>query len=666
MDSVTPSQRARRPAGRSGGLICGLSAASIVIVVVSAVIGALAAIAVVVVLRSGLLHPGDHHGHHAGETGPAAGSLAARLEMLEHAIEDELNVVKDIAARELNGVGVVALKSMGHSHARPTQKPGVGASGGRLGLHAHDTSTDAEEHASRLRDKAAVPIPAAEIARATQELQPSTPANHHMTESSNPWAEGGADEAEEDTATGGQATGTTLRAPSGNVRGFQAGSQGSGDSSVVESSTLGPQASDSSDRTTLSGAEVAASGLGTADGKFAGAIRTQSMAKCEQIETDGRLRLRVRERTKFPSLQPLNRWAEVSGTTPADCPQRPNRDYKSHPVTIFQPGRGAGKVPDGRFDCPAGKILKCPFDCFITGDSAKAATADVTLSVVPGASALKKGHCPLQKQALFSMENEVYYPNLALSQANMASWDFMGTTHLASDVPLGYGGWYDFNYLEPPTPKTAGAMAVAVISNCAGHNGRLQYIRKLMAAGVSVHHVGQCDHNHDWKPPTGESKGRFVDKIDMLRTYKFTLAFENTNVNDYVTEKYFQPLVAGSVPVYMGAPNSEIYAPSAHSVIRTDDFPTAEALAEYMIYLSRNEEAYNALLNWKFSGVSKGFQRAMAATTDVHSQCRLCRLVRETLEVEVGDSTAMSAEQLVPMQTKEEAPGAVPYKGLGM
>jgi hypothetical protein len=410
---------------------------------------------------------------------------------------------------------------------------------------------------------------------------------------------------------------------------------------------------------------VAASGKGTKNGKFDGGVSSKTLAKCQQVETDGRVRLRVRERTKFAGLQPRNRWAEVSDSTPADCPQRPGRDYKSSPLTIFQPGRGSGKVPDGRFDCPNGKILKCPFDCYLTGDSAKAATSDVTLSVVPGATAMKHGHCPLQKQALFSMENEVYYPNLALNQANMASWDFMGTTHLASDVPLGYGGWYDFNYLESPAPKTATAMAVAVISNCAGHNGRLQYIRKLVAAGVTVHHMGQCDHNHDWSPPGGESKGRFVDKIDMLRTYKFTLAFENTNFNDYVTEKYFQPLVAGSVPVYMGAANSEIYAPAPHSVIRTDDFPSPEALARYMIYLASNEEAYNALLSWKFTGVSKGFQNAMAATTDLHSQCRLCRLVRETLEVEVGDKQAMAKEILVPMQTKEQAPGAVPYPGLG-
>lgn len=36
-----------------------------------------------------------------------------------------------------------------------------------------------------------------------------------------------------------------------------------------------------------------------------------------------------------------------------------------------------------------------------------------------------------------------------------------------------------------------------------------------------------------------------VDKVEALKHYKFSLAFENSNEEDYVTEKYFQSLVAG-------------------------------------------------------------------------------------------------------------------------
>lgn len=36
-----------------------------------------------------------------------------------------------------------------------------------------------------------------------------------------------------------------------------------------------------------------------------------------------------------------------------------------------------------------------------------------------------------------------------------------------------------------------------------------------------------------------------VDKVEALKRYKFSLAFENSNEEDYVTEKFFQSLVAG-------------------------------------------------------------------------------------------------------------------------
>lgn len=36
-----------------------------------------------------------------------------------------------------------------------------------------------------------------------------------------------------------------------------------------------------------------------------------------------------------------------------------------------------------------------------------------------------------------------------------------------------------------------------------------------------------------------------VDKVEALKRYKFSLAFENSNEEDYATEKFFQSLVAG-------------------------------------------------------------------------------------------------------------------------
>ena len=49
--------------------------------------------------------------------------------------------------------------------------------------------------------------------------------------------------------------------------------------------------------------------------------------------------------------------------------------------------------------------------------------------------------------------------------------------------------------------------------------------------------------------------GESQDKIDMMAVHKFSLVFENSLTDDGVTEKWFGALVAGSVPIYMGARN---------------------------------------------------------------------------------------------------------------
>lgn len=62
---------------------------------------------------------------------------------------------------------------------------------------------------------------------------------------------------------------------------------------------------------------------------------------------------------------------------------------------------------------------------------------------------------------------------------------------------------------------------------------------------------------------------------DLLRKYKFVLAFENSATKDYVTEKFFDALDAGAVPVVYGAPNIHDFEPGEKSIIVADDFEYA-------------------------------------------------------------------------------------------
>lgn len=54
-------------------------------------------------------------------------------------------------------------------------------------------------------------------------------------------------------------------------------------------------------------------------------------------------------------------------------------------------------------------------------------------------------------------------------------------------------------------------------------------------------------------------RGAVKDKLEVLKNYKFALCFENAIFEGFVTEKIFDALIAGCVPIYYGAPDIEEY-----------------------------------------------------------------------------------------------------------
>ena len=116
--------------------------------------------------------------------------------------------------------------------------------------------------------------------------------------------------------------------------------------------------------------------------------------------------------------------------------------------------------------------------------------------------------------------------------------------------------------------------------------------------------------------------------------YKFFVSLENTIMDDYVTEKFFEGFMTDTVMVYLGAPNAERYAPAPHSFINALDFEGPEALGRFVTELAGDEARYAAYQAWKRARpvrVAKTFAAAMRndlVNTDGRSMlCRLCRLV---------------------------------------
>ena len=100
--------------------------------------------------------------------------------------------------------------------------------------------------------------------------------------------------------------------------------------------------------------------------------------------------------------------------------------------------------------------------------------------------------------------------------------------------------------------------------------------------------------------------------LAVAAAYKFCIGFENSIAEDYVTEKFFDPLLAGSVPVYWGADNAGAFAPGENTFIDARKFSSARELAGYLDRLDKDETAYRDFFSWRSAGVSAAFDRLLA------------------------------------------------------
>jgi hypothetical protein len=84
-------------------------------------------------------------------------------------------------------------------------------------------------------------------------------------------------------------------------------------------------------------------------------------------------------------------------------------------------------------------------------------------------------------------------------------------------------------------------------------------------------------------------KGEVKSKNATLKNYKFSICFENTS-NEYgaIMEKIFDCFAAGCVPIYLGAPNIDVYIPKK-CFIDFRDFDTYDELYHFLKKISESE-----------------------------------------------------------------------------
>lgn len=248
---------------------------------------------------------------------------------------------------------------------------------------------------------------------------------------------------------------------------------------------------------------------------------------------------------------------------------------------------------------------------------------------------------PRQKNAkylLVSLEQEKYAP-LLRDKNYVRKFDYLMTYNLDSHVPMitVHPHWNASVYFAAqgaPFSQKQDAVA-AFVSNCrnAGAEQRLKLLGEL-SKHYPVHSYGRCLHNRD-EPPLKKGESRGEAKRKLLSTYKFALAFENAVVGDYVSEKVYDALLAGSLPLYRGAAKVDELLPGPQSVVKFSDFQDdARKLAGHLTYLAANQGAYEEYFAWKASGSITQFDRVLDMTAYKYTAlCRVCARLAHDLPV---------------------------------
>lgn len=177
--------------------------------------------------------------------------------------------------------------------------------------------------------------------------------------------------------------------------------------------------------------------------------------------------------------------------------------------------------------------------------------------------------------------------------------------------------------------------AYMAVSNCVAPivPNRLQFAQRL-AVHFPVHSYGKCMGNEDLhrlnaRGPTDPAH------VQRIAQYMFVLAFENSYGMHYVTEKLWNALLGGAIPIYLGAPNVASFLPHRDAVIHVADFEQPEELALYLNALMSNHSLLQRHLQWRTAPLPAQLKLMTEYLTDSIGTgslaCKVCNCVRGKL-----------------------------------
>ena len=300
---------------------------------------------------------------------------------------------------------------------------------------------------------------------------------------------------------------------------------------------------------------------------------------------------------------------------------RSGRDYSKHPIIIYRNATvwHTHVSKEYYYFIKGLPKVDCDIPCLYTWDESMVSEyTDAYLWVVK-----PENGCDNHILSIYStMESPARFEYEALDNLKNTGYNITATMDLDSDVPMPYLTKRDFERLGKSKvhPKRNDAMLSLFIKNCDSKD-RLEYLKELAKYNVTYHSFSKCLHNMNVANVTGSSKS---DKLEVIKHYKFYFCFENSVYKDYVTEKVYHALMAGTVPIYYGAPNFADFVPK-NSVVDVRKFSSPKELAEHLVMLSNNEIEYNKYHAWR-KDYNKSVPMKMREIVNYDTKNMICRL----------------------------------------
>ena len=89
---------------------------------------------------------------------------------------------------------------------------------------------------------------------------------------------------------------------------------------------------------------------------------------------------------------------------------------------------------------------------------------------------------------------------------------------------------------------------------------------------------------------------RLMDLTDIYRQYKFVITMENTEAEDYITEKLLLGLAADTIPLYFGACNVSDYFNPDRFLSYDQEGRSWKRLIERVKFLDTHDDEYLSML----------------------------------------------------------------------